>query len=279
MKMSLKTKTMRWCLGSTLFLLAGLACAQDSVDRVTVPFSDPSRPKTVHVNLLNGGIVVRGYAGKDVLVEARPHNGERRRVPERAQGMHRIDAAGTGLSVEEADNIVEIKTAAWNSGADIVVQVPYATSLKLKTVNDGDIVAEHINGDVEVDDLNGKVTLTNISGSALVHALNGKIVVTFDRITQGKVMSFSSLNGDIDVTFPPDLRANVKVKTDNGEAYSDFDIKLDPNARKPEVERGNANDGRFRVKFERGTWGTINGGGPDMQFTTLNGNIFIRSRK
>lgn len=251
------------------------------MDRVTVPFSDPSRPKMVNVNLLNGGIVVKGYAGKDVLVEARPRNGEheRRHAPERAQGMHRIDAAGTGLSVEEADNVVEIKTAAWNSGADIVVQVPYATSLKLKTVNDGDIVADHINGDVEVDDLNGKVTLNNISGSALVHALNGKIVVTFDRITQGKVMSFSSLNGDIDVTFPPDLRANVKVKTDNGEAYSDFDIKLDPSGRKPEVERADKGDGRFRVKFERGTWGTINGGGPDMQFTTLNGNIFIRSKK
>ncbi|HVT92658.1 MAG TPA: DUF4097 family beta strand repeat-containing protein [Bryobacteraceae bacterium] len=263
----------------SLFLVAGLAFGQDA-DRVTVPFSDAARPKMVSVHLINGGIDVKGYAGKDVIVEARSRGGERNtHVPERAKGMHRIGASGTGLSVEEADNVVEIKTTSWSSGSDVSVQVPFSTSLKLKTMNDGDIVVDHVSGDIEVDDLNGKVTLTSVSGSALVHALNGKILAAFDRVTPGKVMSFSSLNGDIDVTFPADLRAKVRVKTDNGEAYSDFDIRLDPNARKPEVEHAGGNDGKYRVKFERGTWGTINGGGPEMQFTTLNGNIFIRKGK
>jgi hypothetical protein len=36
--------------------------------------------------------------------------------------------------------------------------------------------------------------------------------------------------------------------------------------------------GRYRVLFDRGTNGTINGGGPEMQFTTFNGRILIHKK-
>ncbi len=267
------------CFAALAF--CGLAQAEDNVNRVSVPLSDPSRPARVHVQLLNGGVTVKGYAGKEVVVEAHIRGGasrERRPAPDRAEGMHRIDSGGAGLNVEEADNVVEVKTRGWSQAADLTLQVPYSTSLKLKTVNDGDISVEGVNGDIEAEDLNGKVTLNRISGSALVNALNGRIVVSFARITPEKAMSFSSLNGDIDVTFPADLKANVRIKTDNGESFSDFDIKLQAN-RKPITEDGRRSDGRYRVRIEGGTRGTINGGGPDMQFTTLNGNIYIRKSK
>ena len=68
-----------------------------------------------------------------------------------------------------------------------------------------------------------------------MHALNGKVLVTLDKVTADKPMSFSSLNGDIDVTLPADMKARVKLKTDNGEVYSDFDIKVDASSRKPMV--------------------------------------------
>src|SRR5271165_6334526 len=81
--------------------------AQDTPERVTVPFSDPSRPKMVKVSLINGGITVRGYNGKEVIVESRS-DGERGRHHDAPPGMHRIDMNGAGLRVEESENTITI---------------------------------------------------------------------------------------------------------------------------------------------------------------------------
>ena len=35
-------------------------------------------------------------------------------------------------------------------------------------------------------------------------------------------MSFSSLNGTVDVTLPSDVKAKLMMKTNNGEIWSDF---------------------------------------------------------
>src|SRR5271165_4284803 len=137
-----------------VFLVFGPAWAQDTAgDRVTVPFSDPSRPKMLKASLLNGGITVKGYDGKDAIIEARGRaaSESRRRRPERPDGMHRLDISGTGLQVEESDNVITVGMG-WrsiNSDTDLVIQVPYNTSVKLSATNGGDLIVDHITGDVE----------------------------------------------------------------------------------------------------------------------------------
>jgi hypothetical protein len=269
----------------TAFLLfaASAAFSQEAPpDRVTVPFSDPSRPKTLRVNLINGAITVKGYDGKEAIVEARPKGDSgRRHRAERSDGMKRIDMAGTGLVVEESENILKVGTRSINEDMQLTIQVPYNTSLKLSTVNGGDIIVDHVTGDVELQDTNGNITATHISGTAVVNALNGKVLVSLDNVSGDKPMSFSSLNGDIDVTLPANLKAKVKLKSDNGAVYSDFDIQMDASARKPVVQAENtsASHGKYRVQFDKAMFGLINGGGPEMQLTTFNGNIYIRKAK
>jgi DUF4097 and DUF4098 domain-containing protein YvlB len=265
---------------AVLFLFAaGAAFSQEPPDRVNVPFSDPSRPKMLKASVLNGSITVKGYNGKEAIVEARGEGGRHRRPAERSDGMHRIDIGGSGLSVEESDNVVTVGTRSLNENVEISIQVPFDTSLKLHDVNGGEISVDHIVGDVEIDVTNGKATATHISGSAIVHALNDRVLVTLDKVTADKPMSFSSLNGDIDVTMPADLKAKVKLKSDNGEVYSDFDIKVDASSRRPMVEDSNSGHGKYRVQFDKATYGLINGGGPEIQLTTFNGNIYIRKAK
>ncbi|HLK18020.1 MAG TPA: hypothetical protein VKT81_03655 [Bryobacteraceae bacterium] len=264
---------------AVLFLIAAGAAICQEPDRVNVPFSDPSRPKTLKASVLNGSIFVKGYNGKEAIVEARGEGSKHRREHERTDGMHRIDIGGSGLSVEENDNVVTVGTRSMNENVEINIQVPFDTSLKLHDVNGGEIQVDHVNGDVEVDVTNGRATATHISGSAIVHALNDRVLVTLDKVTPDKPMSFSSLNGDIDVTLPADLKARVKLKSDNGEVYSDFDIKVDAASRKPIVENSGSGHGRYRVQFDKATYGLINGGGPEIQLTTFNGNIYIRKAK
>ena len=265
-----------------ILLGAGLAWPQDSGDHIVVPFSDATRPHTLKINLINGGITVKGYDGKDAVIES--HGGgdgeehERHHPPRGAEGMKRIGNTAMGLTATEEDNVLTI-SAFPGREADLVVQVPVNTSLKLSCVNGGDIVVDRISGEVEVNNTNGGVKLTNVSGSVIAHALNKDVVVKLNQITPDKSMAFTSLNGNIDVTLPADTKARVKMKTDNGEIYTDFDIKLDASGSKPVIEDGRANHGKYRVRVDHAMYGTINGGGPELQFQTFNGNIYIRKAK
>jgi DUF4097 and DUF4098 domain-containing protein YvlB len=92
-------------------------------------------------------------------------------------------------------------------------------------------------------------------------------------------MSFSTLNGDIDVTLPADVKANVRMKTDNGAIYSDFDVTLNHTSSAAPEQSGRQSNGSYHIRFNRAITGTINGGGPELQFTSFNGQIYIRKRK
>jgi len=246
---------------------------QSGLDRIPVTLSDASRPAHVKVSMVNGGITVKAYDGKEVIVEARARNRENSREE---GGPKRLAISTTGLSVEEENNEVNINTESYMRPIDVTVSVPVHTSLKLRAVNDGDIVVTGVNGELDVDDVNGSVTLNNISGSAVAHALNGHLHATFVKVDAQKAMAFSSLNGDIDVTFPADLKANVSIRSDRGDVFSDFDVQLKAAASQPEVEDSRGKGGKYRVKIDKTVHGTINGGGPEMQFRNFQGAIYIR---
>jgi len=262
-------------------LCAGAVIAQDGPEKATVPLQDPARPVRIRAHLLAGSITVHGADVKDVVVEAKGRGREERESrPERADGMKRLDMPGNaGLEVSEDNNVVNIKTSSMNRPSDLVITVPRHSSLELKAVNDGDIYVEQVDGEIDANDLNGKITLKNVSGSVVAHSLNGAVLVTMDRIDAGKPMSFSTMNGDIDVTLPSDLKANVRMKTDNGEIYSDFEVKLESGTQMVQGESGRQANGSYRVRFDRMLRGTINGGGPEFQFISFNGQIFIRRKK
>ena len=242
-------------------------------DRIPVTLSDPSRPARVKVSLVNGGITVKAYEGKEVVVEARVRNRESSR---NEGGPKRLTISSTGLSVEEENNDVNINTDSYMHAIDVTVSVPVHTSLKLRAVNDGDIVVTGVDGELDVDDVNGSVTLNNIAGSAVAHALNGHLYATFVKVDPQKAMAFSSLNGDIDVTFPADLKANVSIRSDQGDVFSDFDVQLKAASSQPVVEDGRGHGGKYRVKIDKTIHGTINGGGPEIQFRNFQGKIYIR---
>ncbi len=267
--------------------LAGFAFAQDVPgDRVVVPARDSKRPRLVNISLLHGSITVKTHAGKDTIVETTASTGDNkmgrrgrdREAPPTSDGLRRLDLPGrSGLEVDEDDNTINIHTHPSGNVA-LVVTVPVDTSLKLHSLS-GEVKVDGVHGEIDVNGQNGGVTLTNISGTVVAHSLNGALKVSMNQVDPGKPISFSTLNGEIDVTLPPDIKANVKLKTDHGDVYSDFDIKMDVSNRQPATEKNESNDGRFRVRIDRTMYGTINGGGVDASFQTFNGRIEIRKRK
>jgi len=194
------------------------------------------------------------------------------------EGMRLITAAMTGLTVEEDNNTVTVNTESWKYAIDVTIQVPVSSSLELNTTNDGAIVVENVTGDIEITAMNGPLTLRNVSGNVVAHTMNGDIEATLARVTGDKPLSFSNMNGDIDVTLPADIKATVKLKSQMGNIYSDFDVSLKAAPQKV-MDTGKTDKGQFRISFDKGIYGMINGGGQEISFNTFNGDIFLRKKK
>jgi DUF4097 and DUF4098 domain-containing protein YvlB len=194
--------------------------------------------------------------------------------------MHQIDVGGRGFSVEEDHNVVTVipDMRGGPRGENLTIQVPVNTSVQLKTVNGGNVDVTGISGDLDVENTNGSITLKNVSGAVVAHTVNGAVTVSLDRLATDKPMSFTSLNGRVDVTLPADAKARLRLKTTNGAVYSDFDVKMDPDNSKPVVEDNRGKGGRYRIRMDHGVSGTINGGGPDYTFQTMNGDILIHKK-
>lgn len=248
---------------------------------VTVPLQDPSRPAKVNVHTLNGNITVRGANITHVRVEANSRTGAKlfQHLPESVDGMKRLDIPGdSGLNITENNNVVNINTAPW-AGAELTITVPLHSSLQLSSVSGGTIDVEHMDGEIDANEVSGKITLNHVSGPVVAHSLNGAIVAIIDRLDPSKPSSFSTMNGNIDVTLPANAKANLRMKTDNGAVYSDFDVNLSASASMVKTGPEHMQNGKYHVRFDRLVRGTINGGGPELQFTTFNGQIYIRKAK
>lgn len=250
------------------------ATALVAQDRVNVPLSNPSQPVTLKVNLVNGFITVTG-GGNQVVVESSGASSRRRDTP--PPGMHRIDGGGPGLEIEEERNVVTIGShGAPSSG--VTIQTPVNTSVQLKTVNGGHIEVTGINGTIEINNTNGAIVARNVSGSVVAHTTNGSITASLDRVAPDKPMAFTSMNGRVDVTLPGETKARLRLKSGNGSVFSDFDVKLEPDSSGTALERSNDGKGRYRIRMDRGIYGSVNGGGPEYRLESLNGNVLLHKK-
>ncbi|MFN0171740.1 MAG: hypothetical protein ACKV22_35445 [Bryobacteraceae bacterium] len=270
----------------------GLAAAQEAGSgRLTVSFTDPSRPGTVRCHIVQGDIVVAAYEGKDVIVETgrrRQKGGSGltiRRSGEREPPQPPAPPAGPplplaigrpGMTVEEQNNAVTVSMDMAGRNSNLRIQVPASTSLDLRTVN-GRLLVEGVAGEIQAQAINGSVQLIDIMGPVVAHSVNGSLKAVFARVPHDKPMSFSSLNGSIDATFPADLKANLSIRSGHGEVYSDFDITLKSDS-KAVVEDKRAEGGKYRARLDSSVNGVINSGGPELRFKAFNGKIYLRKK-
>jgi hypothetical protein len=251
------------------------AAAPSDADRVTVPLSDPSQPALLTVGLVQGSITVRGTNRQDILVTARPEaDRPSRRVDPDATGLRRIPQTA-GYRITEEANRVRVSADSPNRSVHFEIEVPSRTNLKLSTVNDGEILIENIDGDIDVSNTNGGIALNNVAGSVSAGTTNGSVRATMTRVTAQREMAFTSLNGTIDVTLPSSTQANLRLRSDHGDIYSDFDMQLAPSAA-PTVQDSRSSNGRYRINRNKSIVGAINGGGPEFELRTFNSNVYVR---
>lgn len=276
----------------------GIKAQAEQKEQLVVPLSEPGKSFKLDVNLVNGSIKVVSYEGKDIVIDVQA--GSERKPDKKGRdnsgvninvdvntntskssssnGMKRINAGNAfDVSAEEKNNRVTVHSDSWKAPVTLTIKVPQSeANLKLGTINHGDISVNNVNGEMEISNTNGGIQLNNISGSVVANTVNGPVVATFKNIDPKAAMAFSTLNGNVDVTFPASFKGNVKLKSDMGEMYTDFDIETDKNQAK--VNRS-GQSGLFRVNIENWVYGKINGGGPELMMKNMTGNIYIRKAK
>ena len=253
----------------------------DAKDRqLVVALSDPGKPFKLDVELVTGSIEVTTYEGKDVVIDAVSGSAKsnRDRNSESSNGMKRISSGeNIDITAHEKNNTVTVGSDMSNKSITLVIKIPQgATNVKLSTVNGGNITANNLSGQLEIGNTNGGIQLTGISGSVVANTTNGNVKVSFKSIDPKAPMSFTSFNGNVDVTFPAGLKANLKARSDRGQVYSDFDVTPDPT--QPKTTK-TAKDGMYHLSVEDWVTGKIDGGGPEMMMKTFNGTIYIRKAK
>lgn len=273
-------KNLKNILVAALLTVGFYAQAQER-ETLTIPLSDQTKEGKLTIGIVTGSIKVVSHAGKDIIVDAVvAREDENRGKPVEKDGMKRLNVGGGGFEItaKEINNVIKVGVDKPNLNVSFTVKVPQKMSLKLSTVNNGDINVDNVSGNLEISNVNGDIRLKNVAGSVSANTINGDVVVNFTDVTANTAMAFTNLNGKIDVTFPANYKANVKVKTDRGDIFSDFDIDIDKTPSKV-TQTTDKEKGLYKLKKDDWTYGKINGGGAEMTMKSMNGDIFIRKAK
>ncbi len=264
---------------ATILISVSYAAISQDREQLAVHLTDPNKEAKLNVSLVTGSIKVVGYAGKDILIDAISKE-ENEEAPKKTKnGLRKISSTnGFELTATEKNNKVNVSVDQMNKKIDVIVKVPKNCSLVLSAINDGDINVEGVSGNHEISNINGYIKMKNIQGSVLANTINEDINVIFTHVTANTPMAFTTLNGNVEVSFPADIHNNVKLKSDMGDVFSDFDIDIDKSTKKTKTVTSKEK-GMYKIVKEDWTTGKINGGGAEIMMKTMNGDIYFSKLK
>jgi hypothetical protein len=187
-------------------------------------------------------------------------------------GVAVVDRSGHICGEQWNDRGPRWERARYQVQFDFTIRVPRDVRLRLCTINSGDVIVNGTRGDFEVDNVNGPVEMNQVAGSGRAHTVNGGVKVSLTANPK-QASSFKTVNGNVDVWFVGGLDADFAMKTMNGGLYTDFDVESLPTPVKTAGERRN---GKFVYRANEFTRVRVGGGGPEITFETLNGNVRAR---
>lgn len=247
----------------------------------------------------NGNIKITGNEEKDVIIEAiedsvnftknmsnidipqpKPniniyqHNNQNDSIDNK--GLKKIKTKLQDYDIVKEENKIYITSNNFfrsNNSFIFNIKVPANCSVVANTLESIEINGAE--GDFELNTVYGSINATEISGSIVANTVSGAIKVQIKKAKSYAPMAFSSVSGIIDVTLPADIKANLKMNSEFGEKYTNFDTETKDN----NVETtNNPNKEKYRVNVKNWSMAEINGGGPEISFNTLSGKVCIRKK-
>ncbi len=158
------------------------------------------------------------------------------------------------IELAEVEGNVNLRSRSGNMYLDGVKGYIFARSTK------GKLQMNSVEGTIRGLTVGGKIVMRKVKGVVeLAETTRGDIEIELVEVADDWLgMIFYSASGDIEVSLPPTLGANLGMKSVRGRISCDFTMST-------------------RGQFEPGTLGgPINGGGPLLEIETTDGDIFVR---
>ncbi|HLG55453.1 MAG TPA: hypothetical protein VI485_08980 [Vicinamibacterales bacterium] len=240
---------------------------------------------TLDVRAIHGSIHVVGADRSDVQLDARKtaravteadlRAAERDVDLDIVEGGARIEAIvlepeGSTCGDDSDHRTGRLWDPAYVVRFDFTIQVPRGTRLRLCTINGHEILVEGTAGNFELDNVNGRITMTNVRGSGSARTVNGAIAASFSEPPRD-ASEFKTTNGNVAITLPSDLSADLRMKTFNGGLFTDFDLQTLPQPVPVAERRGD----RFVYHSNQFTLVRAGRGGPELTLETFNGNVRV----
>lgn len=279
-------------------LCAAIVCAgttnaqgrtEHSSTKQTLHFAGTG-PHVLELRNINGAINVEAYDGGDVeMIVDKSVSAESEddlREAEREVVLDTTDNAdlvrivvrepNQGVCGEEYHNWSWFRTEEprYHVRFDFTLRVPANVQLRLCAINQGDISVKGTRGDFSVHSVNGRITMTDVAGAGEAITVNGPVKASFVAAPHATSV-FKTINGDVVLTLPEPMAADLRMKTFNGGLYTDFEVQtLAAEALRTVQKR----DGMSVYRSNGFTSFRIGSGGPELTLDTLNGDVRVLRR-
>jgi hypothetical protein len=260
------------------------AHAQEYKEHISKQFA--FQKGTVAIYNLDGSVKVEGYSGDKVIIE----------IDETisAHNQQTLDQGKKEFQLkfeQKPDSVIAYIAEPWDTrphqnrrwedhrnieyrvNLQFVVKVPNNVNLAVSTINDGHISVKDVYGSLKINNVNGPIEIVNAKGTTQAHTVNGGVTVNYLSLPPD-ACSYYTINGELKVTYPAALAADVAFKSMNGEFYTDFqDVEVLPS----HVTKTENKSGSGTVyKLSKNSDIRFGAGGKQFKFETLNGNVYIK---
>jgi hypothetical protein len=229
-----------------------------------------TKDKKVTIEMAGSHLKIEGYAGDEVIILSTSGSEV---PPERAKGLKPlyntgVDNTGIGLAVTSEAGGVKIEKVTRKDGK-YTIRLPKNVALLFQETNwqSSKVSVTGMDGDLEIRTNGADINLSNVTGPIVANSTSGNVNAVFSGLNQSKPTAISSISGEIDITLPAATKSDMKLRSINGEIYTDFDLGVK-----------SSKGGLSKIGGGSNIEGTTNGGGVEIQLNTISSNIYIRKK-
>ena len=126
------------------------------------------------------------------------------------------------ISINDIEGSVRTIT---NNGSISVINA--SNSIYAESTTHGNIYIQSACGPVEALSYTGDITINNAHNSVTAHSTKGKITVDYVTLPYDSSVQLATTTGNITLTTPPSIQAQIKGSTSYGTVFSDHYITID----------------------------------------------------